>query len=431
MNLPDTPAETYLATRARLGIKFGLETMRALLDALGHPERAFGALTVAGTNGKGSVAAYVDAALRASGVHAGRYTSPHLVRVHERITAGGREISADELEQAVDAVRAAAEKLVREGVLLDHATYFETVTAAAFEHFRRRGVGTAVLEVGLGGRLDATNTADPLASAIVSVDYDHQEFLGDTLPAIAREKAGVLRRGRTTVIGPMAAEARAAIASDASASGARLLDAMEGVRVEPRGDALDVTTPIATYRHLRPLPGLHQRMNLVVALRLLECARDAGVAVDLSAVPEGIAATSWPGRLQHVPGDPPLLLDGAHNVAGARALAGYLRGRGEVVLLFGAMADKDVEAMAEALFTRARAVVLTRVGMERAASPDELARRAGAPAARAVREPDIGAALEAARVLARPDATVVVAGSLYLVGAVLDRLAREGAVRIP
>jgi dihydrofolate synthase/folylpolyglutamate synthase len=425
------PAETYLATRARLGIKFGLETMRALLGALGHPERAFAALTVAGTNGKGSVAAYVDAVLRASGVPAGRYTSPHLVRVHERITALGREISAGDLEQAVGAVRAAAERLIAEGVLLDHATYFETVTAAAFEHFRRRGVGVAVLEVGLGGRLDATNTADPLASAIVSVDYDHQEFLGDTLPAIAREKAGVLRRGRTTVIGPMAAEAREVVASDAAYTGARLLDAMEGVRLEPRGDGLDVATPTATYRALRPLAGLHQQVNLVVALRLLECAREAGVAVDLAAVPEGIAATSWPGRLQHVPGDPPLLLDGAHNAAGARALAGYLRGRGDVVLLFGAMADKDVEAMAEALFPRARAVVLTRVGMDRAASPEEIARRAGPPAAHAVREPDIGAALQAARALARPGATVVVAGSLYLVGAVLDRLGREGTVRIP
>ena len=431
MSSPDTPAEAYLAARARLGIKFGLETMRALLDALGRPERAFAALTVAGTNGKGSVAAYVDAALRASGIPCGRYTSPHLVRVHERIATAGRAIAAGDLERAVGAVRAAAERLVADGVLLDHATYFETLTAAALEHFRRSGVRAAVLEVGLGGRLDATNTCDPLASAIVSVDYDHQEFLGDTLGAIAHEKAGVLRPSRATVLGPMPAEARAAIAQDAGTAGARLVEAMDGVSVEIAGERVHVTTPAARYRGLRPLPGAHQRANLIVALRLIECAREAGLPVDLAAVPDGIAATRWPGRLQHVAGDPPLLLDGAHNAAGARALADYVRGRGEIVLLFGAMADKDVAAMTEALFPLARAVVLTRVEMERAASPDELARRAGGRAAGAVREPDIGAALQRARALARPDATVVVAGSLYLVGAVLGRLAAEGTVTIP
>ncbi len=411
---------SYLESLVHFGVKFGLETMRGLCESLGHPERAYPTLLVAGTNGKGSVAAYVDHALRATGLRTGRYTSPHLVRVHERIVAVGEEIGEAALASVLERVRAAGST----------PTYFEALTAAAFEHFRDAAVDVAILEVGMGGRLDATNVAEPIASAIVSIDFDHEAYLGSTLAAIAREKAGVLRRGRETVIGPMAAEARDAIASDAASIGARLVDAMDGVRVEPRGEALDVTTPAATYRGLRPLPGAHQHVNLVVALRLLECARDAGLAVDLSAVPDGIAATSWPGRLQHVPGDPPLLLDGAHNAAGARALAEYLRGRGEVVLLFGAMADKDVEAMAEALFPLARAVVLTRVGMERAASPEELARRAGPRAADAIREPDIGAALEFARAQARPGATVVVAGSLYLVGAVLGRLGQEGTVTI-
>jgi dihydrofolate synthase/folylpolyglutamate synthase len=427
---PDTPAEAYLARRARLGIKFGLETMRALTAALGHPERSFAVLTVAGTNGKGSVAAYVDAVLRASGVATGRYTSPHLVRVHERITADGREIGGAELEEAVGAVRDAADGLVAAGVLRDHPTYFEALTAAALDHFRRRGVRVAVLEVGLGGRLDATNACDPVASAIVSVDFDHQELLGTTLAAIAGEKAGVLRRGRTTVVGPMSGEAREAIEREAAREGARLLPAFAGVRVAHGAHGVDVATPQAAYRALRALPGAHQRDNLVVALRLLECAREAGVPVDLAAVPEGIAATRWPGRLQEVPGDPPLLLDGAHNAAGARALAAHLRGRGPVVLLFGAMADKDVGAMAAALFPLAREVVLTRVGMERAALPEELARRAGAHASRAVLEVDVARALDRARALARPEATVVVAGSLYLVGAVLGRLAAEGTLTI-
>jgi dihydrofolate synthase/folylpolyglutamate synthase len=424
---PDEPsAESYLDARARLGIKFGLETMRALVEVLGQPQRAFTALTVAGTNGKGSVAAYADAVLRAGGVAAGRYTSPHLVRVHERITAHGREIDAAGLDAAVGAVRRAAERLVAAGTLRDHPTYFEALTAAAFEHFRRQRVPVAVLEVGLGGRLDATNVCDPAASAIVSLDFDHQAYLGASLAAIAGEKAGVLRPGRATVLGPMAPEARAAIAAQAAAVGARLVDAEEGGHVEDAPGGVDVRTPGGLYRGLRPLPGEHQRANLLVALRLLEEARAAGVPVDLDAVPRGVGATHWPGRLQRVDGDPPVLLDGAHNAAGARALARHLRGRGPLVLLFGAMADKDVEEMAGALFPLARSVVLTRVDMERAASPDELAARAGDHARGAVRESDIARAFSLARALARPDATLVVAGSLYLVGAVVALLEAEG-----
>jgi dihydrofolate synthase/folylpolyglutamate synthase len=420
-----TAAEAYLAARARLGIKFGLETMRALVEELGRPDRAFAVLTVAGTNGKGSVAAYVDAVLRAGGVPAGRYTSPHLIRVHERITTGGREIDGAELDQAVGEVRHAAEALIARGVLADHPTYFETLTAAALVHFRRCGVPVAVLEVGLGGRLDATNICDHVASAIVSLDFDHQAHLGTSLAAIAVEKAGVLRRDRVTVLGPMAEEPRAAIAREAERIGARLLDAEAGVFTAEAADGLDLRTPAGRYRALRPLPGAHQRANVTVAVRLLEAARAYGLPVDLETVAPGVAATSWPGRLQHVPGDPPLLLDGAHNAAGARALAAYLRGRGEVVLLFGAMADKDITEMAGALFPLARAVVLTRVDMERAAAPEELARRAGPLGARALLDEDIPRALERARALARPGATVVVAGSLYLVGAVLARLGAE------
>ncbi|HVR71143.1 MAG TPA: folylpolyglutamate synthase/dihydrofolate synthase family protein [Vicinamibacteria bacterium] len=426
MRLSEPSAESYLEARARLGIKFGLQTMRALVEALGHPERAFTALTVAGTNGKGSVAAYADSVLRAAGLATGRYTSPHLVRVHERITADGREIGGEDLEEAVGAVRRAAERLVAAGGLHDQPTYFEALTAAALDHFRRKGVRTAVLEVGLGGRLDATNVCDPVASAIVSLDFDHQVYLGTSLAAIAGEKAGVLRQGRVTVLGPMAKEAREAIGVQARAVGARLVDAEDGARLEDGPGGLDVHTPAGVYRALRPLPGAHQRANLLVALRLLEEARAAGVPVDLAAVRDGVAATRWPGRLQDVAGDPPVLLDGAHNAAGARALAGHLVGRGPLVLLFGAMADKDVEDMAGTLFPLARRVVLTRVAMERAAFPEELALRAGDHGREAEWEGDLARAFARARALARPDATLVVAGSLYLVGAVVALLEAEG-----
>jgi len=412
-------AAAYLAARTRFGIKFGLETIRALVETLGRPETAYPTLLVAGTNGKGSVTAYADAALAASGLKVGRYTSPHLVRVNERIAVAGRDIKDADLDRAVDRVRQAAEALVQSGRIPAHPTYFEVLTAAAFDHFQRAKVDVAVLEVGMGGRLDATNVADPIVSAIVHVDYDHEAYLGTTLAAIATEKAGVLRRGRATVLGPLPSEAREAVAVAARAEGARLVDALAGVAVREDGERVVVRTPSADYGPLVTLPGLHQRDNLVVAVRLLEEAAAAGLPVALDRVAGGIASTRWPGRLETVPGDPPLLLDGAHNPSGARALAEHLRERGPFVLVFGVMADKDVAEIAETLFPLADAVVLTKPTGGRAANPEEIAARAGQHAARAHRVPNLRAALQRARRLLPPGATVVVAGSLYLVGEVL------------
>ena len=419
-------AGLYLARRVRFGIKFGLGTMRALVAEMGHPERAYPTLLVAGTNGKGSVAAYCDAMLRASGLRTGRYTSPHLVRVNERIAVDGRAITDRDFALAVRAVRDAAERLVRRGVLEAHPTFFEVLTAAAFAHFRRRAVDVAVLEVGLGGRLDATNVADPVASAIVSIDFDHEVYLGRTLAAIAGEKAGVMRAGRPTVVGPLPDAARRAVLAQARVVGARVVEAGQRARfVGP----CDLLTPSARYAGLRPLPGAHQRDNLLVAIRLLEEAKKEGLSVDLGKVPAAVARTRWPGRLERVAGDPPLVLDGAHNPAGARALAAHLAQGPPFVLVFAAMADKDVRGLARELFPLATEIVLTRPRVSRAATPDELARRCGRLARRARREPSVARALRLARRLARargPGTPVVVAGSLYLVGAVMQlRAARR------
>jgi dihydrofolate synthase/folylpolyglutamate synthase len=427
-------AGLYLARRVRFGMKFGLDTMRALVAEMGHPERAYPSLLVAGTNGKGSVVAYCDSVLRASGLRTGRYTSPHLVRVNERIAVAGRGVTDRDFAAAVRAVRDAAARLVRRGVLRAHPTFFEVLTAAAFAHFARRRVDVAVLEVGLGGRLDATNVVDPVASAIVSIDFDHEVYLGRTLAAIAGEKAGILRAGRPTVLGPVAEEARKVIEERARTIGARVVDATRGATLvlgRPRGAAgpplVDLRTPWGRYAGLKPLPGAHQRGNLLVAVRLLEQAKGQGIPVDLRRVPGGVARTRWPGRLERVRGEPALVLDGAHNPAGARALAAYLEDAPPFVLLFGAMADKDVGGLARELFPRAAEIVLTRPRVSRAASPDEIARRASPLADRAHREPSVARALRLARRLALahgPDAQVVVAGSLYLVGAVKALLAR-------
>jgi len=427
---PSKLAGVYLAQRTRFGVKFGLDTIRALVEQMGHPERAFTTLLVSGTNGKGSVVACVDSVLRASGLRVGRYTSPHLVRVNERIAVNGRDITDHDFETAVRSVRAAAERLVRNRTIGSHPTFFEALTAAAFAHFRRKRVDVAVLEVGLGARLDATNVADPIASAIASVALDHQVYLGRTLASIAREKAGVMRRGRPTVVGPLTADALRAVRTQARATGARVVEARRGSQVVARGgegNRVDVRTPLRSYPDLRPLPGLHQRDNLLVAVRLLEEAHAEGLAVDLEALPAAVSRTRWPGRLEWIDGDPPLLLDGAHNPAGALALASHLRGRGPYVLLFAAMNDKDVAGLARALFPRAGDVVLTHPRLPRAMAPDEIARRLGRRAARAHRERSVFRALALARRLARARGAgtpVVVAGTLFLVGEVKGLLER-------
>jgi dihydrofolate synthase/folylpolyglutamate synthase len=421
---PRRLAGVYLAQRTLFGVKFGLETTRAIVGELGHPERTFASLLVAGTNGKGSVVSSVEAVLRESGLRTGRYTSPHLVRVNERIAVNGRDVTDHDLEIAVRRVREAAERLVRRGAIPAHPTFFEALTAAAFVHFRRKRVDVAVLEVGLGGRLDATNVTDPIASAIVTVDLDHQVYLGRTRAAIAREKAGVMRRDRATVVGPLTAPALDAVRAHARVVGARVVEACRGSRLTPShaGEGLvDVRTPLGSHEGLRPLLGAHQRENLLVAVRLIEEARAAGLGVDLDALPAGIARTRWPGRLEWVDGRPPLLLDAAHNPAGARALARHLRGAGPFVLLFAAMNDKDLEGLARPLFTRALEVVLTRPRLERALEPAEMARRVGPMARRVHREPRVSLALDLARRLARkhgPTTPVVVAGTLFLVGEV-------------
>jgi dihydrofolate synthase/folylpolyglutamate synthase len=414
-------ARAYLDERTQLGIKFGLDTIRAVVEGMGHPERAFASLLVAGTNGKGSVCASLHAGLRAAGLRTALYTSPHLVRVNERIVVGARAISDRDLAQALSAVQEAADGLVRSGRIPAHPTYFETVTAAAFWHFRAARVEVAVLEVGLGGRLDATNVASPLVSAVVSLDFDHEAFLGTSLEAIAREKAGVMRAGRAVVLGPTPEEARSALLEEAARVGGRPVEAHAGVKVRVEPDArVTFITPAFTWKRLRPLLGAHQRENLLVAARVLEEARAAGLRLDLSRAARGLSRVRWPGRLQRLPGRPPLLLDGAHNPAGARALGAHLKTLGPFVLLFGVMADKDVRGLAQELFPRARAVVLTRPRVGRAASPDDIAARAAGLARRVYREPEVKKALARARRLCRPGDTLVVAGSLYLVGEVLS-----------
>jgi dihydrofolate synthase/folylpolyglutamate synthase len=409
------------------GIKLGLANITALCEALGHPERAFASLHVAGTNGKGSVTAMAHRACRAAGILAARYTSPHLVQLSERFVIGDEEVAEDDLERVGGKVLDLAAALVRDGRLPAAPTFFEATTAIAFELFRAAGVRVAVLEVGLGGRFDATNVVDPVAGAITAVGMDHQQYLGDSLAQIAREKAGIIKPGMPVVCGPLPAEAAAVVEEIAAARGARVGWALEECEVASRavGDrvAVDVRSPRHAYdRVTLGLRGEHQVGNAVVAVRLLEAAADAGLPIGADAIRRGLSEVSWPARLEALvfPGGRELLLDAAHNPDGAAALAAFLqRFRDRPALVFATMRDKDVTGILRALLPQVSAVIVTAAPSPRAASPDELARAVVAmDASRTpIVEPDPVLAIERAW---REHRVACVAGSIFLAGAVRE-----------
>jgi dihydrofolate synthase/folylpolyglutamate synthase len=411
-----------------LGIKLGLDGISRLLDALDHPERAFTSLHVAGTNGKGSVAAFAHEALVAAGMRAARYTSPHLTRLNERFVIDRAPVSDDALEAATTHVLDQADRLVATGALPAPPTFFEATTAVAFELFRRAGVEAAVIEVGLGGRFDATNVVAAPVGAITSIGLDHTEHLGTTLAAIAGEKAGIIKPGMTVVTGALPPDAAAVVARVAAERDAHLVPAHADADIEAVEDdgrvRLAVRTPAGTYG---PLPlalrGAHQAENALVAIRLLEAARAAGLPVPAAAIAQGLRDAQWPARLELLRLDDGrrVLVDAAHNVDGAATLAAHLRRwhPERPVLLTGAMGDKDIDGMLRALLPVTGAVVATAVDMPRALPAAAVAARVRAlDPARAVDVVD-GPVAALARALEH-GAMVVVAGSIFVAGAVRD-----------
>jgi dihydrofolate synthase/folylpolyglutamate synthase len=399
----------YLFGLEQFGIKFGLDNISALVARLGHPERTFRSVHIAGTNGKGSVTAMVDAALRAAGHRSARYTSPHLVDLTERFVIDGRPVSRDALVAAVRDIRDVIESLRADGTLEVQPTFFEVATAVAFELFRRAGVDVAVVEVGLGGRLDATNVIAPahvVATAITSIAFDHQMYLGTTLRAIAFEKAGIIKPGVPVVVGPLDAEAAAVI---------------EQVARERRAEVIRTSAADCRPFAIR-LAGSHQIANAAVAVGLLRILDANGIRVPADAVAAGLADPQWPGRLEtrRLAAGRELLLDAAHNPAGAAALASYLLtdGGAKRPLVFAAMRDKDVTGMFTALLPAVERLVVTRASNARSAEPDTLAghARAIAPGLPISSEPVVADALTAAW---RDSPRIVVAGSIFLLGDVM------------
>jgi dihydrofolate synthase/folylpolyglutamate synthase len=408
-----------------LGMKFGLENIATLCEALGHPERAFPSVLVAGTNGKGSVTVMVETALRAAGHRTARYTSPHLVRLEERFVVDGREVELEVLRGSVGAVQAAVASLIARGELEGPPTFFECATAAAFELFRRARVDIAVLEVGLGGRLDATNVVTPLVTAITSIDFDHQAQLGNSLEAIAREKAGIIKTGVPVVCGPLPPEAAVVIRDIAEKKGAAVIDARQHAQIGA-GDqdgTIDVRGELRTFTGVTlALKGRHQLDNAAVAVALLDQLSLRGIAVTDEAMRIGLTQAVWPGRLERIKrGSLDILLDAAHNPAGARALASHLEDLKwtGVTLVFAAMRDKDVRGMLETLAPFAHTIVCATAPGTRALAASEIASIAAplGPAVEAIDAP--AAALERALTLGRP---VVIAGSIFLIGPLRDIL---------
>jgi dihydrofolate synthase/folylpolyglutamate synthase len=389
------------------GVKLELSGIRALLDLLDHPERAYPSMLVGGTNGKGSVAAMLDAMLGAAGRRAGLYTSPHLVRPNERIRIEGADIAQPALDRTLTLVRDACERGLAAGSLASHPSFFEVMTATALCAFREAAVDAAVLEVGLGGRLDATNATEPVVSTIVTVSLDHVATLGSTLQAIAAEKAGIVRAGRPLVSGVSQPEAVAVLRERCDALNAPFIDACSAQL--PSGVRLS-------------LDGAHQRENARVAVTAFsEFARAIGENPEPRAVRHGLETARWPGRLQLIAGAPSILLDGAHNAAGAEALAAHLalRGGPRPILLFGAMADKDIAGLLAPLAPHVATVIATQPAVNRAADCGEVAAAARGLGLPTGTESSTVRALEKARSLAGPGGLVLVAGSLYLVGEVV------------
>ena len=421
MNFPDSVRFLYSLGNEVKTAKYGLERIRTVLDALGHPERLRRIVHVAGTNGKGSTCAMIESGLRAAGLRTGLFTSPHLVEPTERIRVGGRPVTADEFTSAFDRVHSCAEQLLDRGAIDFHPTYFETVTAMAFLLFQQLQVDVAVLEVGLGGRLDATNVVTPELAVITPIDFDHEALLGKSLEAIASEKAGILKPGVPAVFAAQRPEAQAALDRRAAELGITVVQAQEKWKVQDqichaRGNCFTMTD--GQRMHIEcPLAGEHQVGNAVVAAAALD-----RLGVSPSAIERGIATTRWPGRLDRVSESPEIILDGAHNPAGARALADYIArfyaGR-HVVLIYGAMRDKAVAEMTGILFPHANEVIATAPEQARAVDPETIRQLSdNAPVRIAPRLADALALLREAPV----DHVIFITGSLFLVGEALALL---------
>jgi dihydrofolate synthase/folylpolyglutamate synthase len=404
--------------------KFDLENITVLAERLGHPERAYPSAHIAGTNGKGSTAAFLESILRYAGLRTGLNTSPHLEKINERIRINGEEIGDEAFAEILSRIHLLIEQLLAAGDLRAHPTYFECVTAMAFEYFARAHVDFGVFEVGLGGRLDATNILWPLVTIITRIDFDHENFLGHSLKEIAAEKAGILKPRVPVVLAEQRPEVREVILARANGLGCPVIESAQIFRVDREsmqaGRVRAIEADSGKIFEIAPsLLGrfqLQNALNAVAAARLLQ---NRGLQIPDDAITQGIANTVWPGRLEKLQSHPDVYLDGAHNPSAARELAQFLEqnfsGR-KVWLVYAALRDKAVDEVAGFLFPRAAEVIFTAPRTPRAVSAAQLAEIGGHHAQRFSVIPDAERAFEYALAEAAPEGAIFITGSLYLVG---------------
>ena len=417
--------------------KFDLANITKLCQRMGQPQNAFSSVHVAGTNGKGSTAAMLDSILREAGLRTGLYTSPHLERINERIRLDGVEISDADFAATFTRLQAIIEELLAAGTLAAHPTFFECITAMAFDFFAAARAQFCVFETGMGGRLDATNVLMPEVAVITQIDMDHEAYLGHSIEEIAREKAGIIKPGARVVSAAEHLIARVVIRRRVEEQFAFLVEIENEFRIE------DVTAPdgcfhftaISTDSGARlalevPLAGRFQIRNALTALAAARWLAERGAPISDAVIARGIAKTRWPGRLERVARNPDLYFDGMHNPASARETAefwqAHLPGR-KVFLIYAAMRDKAVDEIAGILFPHAAAVIFTAPAQSRAISPAVLAQMAGHHARRFETIPEPQRALERALELAAPGDVIFVAGSLFLVGELRPYWSRRAA----
>ncbi len=430
MNYGDTIA--YLYGLQQHGMKFGLDNITRLLSAAGDPQKAFRSVHVGGTNGKGSTSAMIESMLRTTGETTGLFTSPHLVSFTERIRVSGQEIAEEDVVALADEVRHIA------GGMGDFSpTFFEVVTTMAFLYFRQRKVQWAVVEVGLGGRLDATNILVPDATVITAIGYDHCEFLGRTLAEIAGEKAGIIKDGVPVITAPQVPEAMGMIERKAAERGCRLFAygrdfRADGVSDSSGGIQFSYSGPTQHERIQLPLAGRHQAINASMAIRTIEALSEkcGGMGCDMR---KGLARVIWPGRLEMVKDDPPVLIDGAHNPHAALALSDYLQEMlsfryKRIILVVGIMADKDIDGILRPLLPLAAEVIFASPSYGRAASADALASRAAEAGYSSHAGGSVRDALRMAEQLCRPGDIIVVTGSFYTIGEAKEALGTKGVL---
>jgi dihydrofolate synthase/folylpolyglutamate synthase len=417
--------------------KFNLENISVLAQYLGHPENKYPSVHLAGTNGKGSTAAFLEAMLREAGYRTGLYTSPHLERINERIQMDGEPIRDEAFAEILTRIRELIERLLADGTLRAHPTFFECVTATAMLYFAEAGVDFAVFETGLGGRLDSTNIITPQVSVITQIDFDHENFLGHSLREIAAEKAGIIKATVPVVIANQRDEVREVLAAHARKLQSPLVETASRYVVESLRLEEGRVRAVAREKHsgkainIDPqLAGRFQLQNALNAVAAAQVLQEQGYRLADGAIELGIATAVWPGRIEKVRSQPDIFVDGAHNPSSARELDGFIgenfAGR-RIVMIFGALRDKAVDEIAGILFPRAAHVIFTEPATSRAISASQLAEIAGHYADSSEIIQDASRALDAALAISAPSDAIFITGSLYLVGQLRRRAALTAA----